>query len=282
LSLLTNQDELLLKQLDFIQLTLPRRPGFIVSQGLAAYSNMDTTTIVHPSVAIRKLCEDRVPQDNEDFGITSFYLPNPFFTDAPKWCLVAMEPSLGGMTPEEFQLQLDRGFLNFLWSEGDFILHYCAFTFLCGQSFDYHITDISKGAMKTAVANSRRSERYGNWLALLKNELRLLNNPRLIAIGSSAGDYLRRKNFVVDASIMHYSQQNSFRFRDYYLQHPNNFLADDVHTRLRKFSAGLLNTLNYHSSLRDFILSRLFNAELSVWKKGLFLSYMDAFSATRS
>jgi len=32
LSLLIYQDELVLKQLDFIQLTLPRRPGFIVSQ----------------------------------------------------------------------------------------------------------------------------------------------------------------------------------------------------------------------------------------------------------
>ena len=34
MSLLIYQDELVLKQLDFIQLTLPRRPGFIVSQPL--------------------------------------------------------------------------------------------------------------------------------------------------------------------------------------------------------------------------------------------------------
>jgi hypothetical protein len=243
---------------------------------------METATPTHPSVAIRKLCEYRVRQDNQVFGITSFYLPNPFFTNAPKWCLVAMEPSLGGMTPEKFQSELNRGFLNFLWSEGDFILHYCAFTFLCSQSFDYHITDISKGAMKTAVANSRRSERYDNWLALLKHELRLLNNPRLIAIGSRADAFLRKKNFVVDRSIMHYSQNNSVRFRDYYLQHPNNSVADAVHTKLRDFSAGLLDLVIDNSGLKDSILSRLFNVELSVWKKGLFLSYMDAFSTTRS
>lgn len=243
---------------------------------------MDTATLVHPSVAIRKLCEDRVAQDNKDFCITSFYLPNPFFTVAPEWCLAAMEPSLGGMTPEVFQSQLNRGFLNFLWSEGDFILHYCAFTFLCREAFNYHITDISKGAMNTKVANSRRSERYGNWLTLLKHELRLLDNPRLIAIGSSAGDFLRRKNFAVDASIMHYSQNNSARFRDYYLQHPNKTVADKVHTKLRDFSVGLLDSLNYDSGLRASTLSKLFNSQLTVWKRGLFLSYMDAFSAARS
>ncbi len=239
---------------------------------------MTHVTPLQPFVAFRKLCEDRVGRDNIDFGITSFFLPNPFFTNTPTWCLVAMEPSLGGMSPETFQAQLDRGFLNFLWSEGDFILHYCAFTFLCRQAFDYHITDISKGAMNTAVANSQRAERYENWLVLLKHELKLLDNPTLVAIGSRANDFLRKKNFVVDRSVMHYSQNNSARFRDYYLNHPDNSVATTVHSTLKDFSAGLLDSLNYSSDLRDSILSRLFNAELSVWKKGLFLSYMDSFT----
>lgn len=221
-------------------------------------------------------------RDNNDFGITSFYLPNPLITDTPKWCLIAMEPSLGGMSPEEFQSQVNRGFLNFLWSEGDFILHYCAFTYLCREAFDYHITDISKGAMNTAVANSQRTERYDNWLIILKHELRLLDNPDLIAIGSRASDFLRKKNFSLKCSVMHYSQNNSARFRDFYLQHPNKSVADDVHTKLRDFATGLLNTLNYDSGLKRSILSRLFTVELSVWKRGLLLSYMDRFAAARS
>jgi hypothetical protein len=243
---------------------------------------MTKGTPIQPFVAFRRLCEDRVNQDNSDFGINSFYLPNPIFTHAPEWCLVAMEPSLGGMSPEDFQNQVNRGFLNFLWSEGDFILHYCAFAFLCKEAFRYHITDISKGAMNTAVANSQRVERYDNWLVILQQELTLLDNPRLIAIGSRASDFLRKRNFPLSFSIMHYSQNNNARFRDYYRQHPNTSIANAIHVKLRDFAAGLLNTLNYDSGLEHSILSRLFNAELSEWKKGLFLSYMDSFSAAPS
>jgi hypothetical protein len=242
---------------------------------------MTSGTPIQPFVAFRRLCEDRVRQDNSAFGIDSFYLPNPLITEKPEWCLIAMEPSLGGMSAEDFQRQLNRGFLNFLWSDGDFILHYCAFTFLCSEVFGYHITDISKGAMNTMAANSQRADRYDNWLMILKRELMLLDNPRLIAIGSRASDFLHRKNFSLSSAVMHYSQNNSARFRDYYLQHPNTSMATAIHTRLRDFAAELLNTLNYDSGLKQSILSRLFRDELSVWKKGLFLSYADSFSATR-
>jgi hypothetical protein len=243
---------------------------------------MTKGTPIQLCVAFRRLCEERVKQDNSDFGINSFYLPNPLFTHAPKWCLVAMEPSLGGMSPEDFQKQLNHGFLNFLWSEGDFILHYCAFTFLCKEAFAYHITDISKGAMNTAMAHSQRAKRYDNWLVILKHELTLLKNPRLIAIGYRARDFLRQRNFSLSCSVLHYSQNNNVRFSDYYRQHPNTSIAKALHTKLRDFAAGLLNTLHYDSELRHAILSRLFNKELSDWKKGLFLSYMDSFSAARS
>ncbi len=230
---------------------------------------------------LRKLCEDRVNQDNSQFGICSIYLPNPVFTDTPEYCLIAMEPSLGGMSPEMFHEWVNRGFLNFLYSEGDFILHYCAYTFLCNGSFGYHITDISKGAMKTEVANSQRTKRYGNWLGILKQELMFFKCPRRIAIGSHARDFLTKNNFSLVSSVIHYSQNNSARFRDYYAKHPDQTLTT-IHIKLREFATGLLNDLNYDSSLKHSILKKLFNNELSIWKKGLFLMYMDRFSAARS
>ena len=39
---------------------------------------------------LHDLCKERVALDNEE----SVYLPNPVFTDNPKYCLVAMEPSI--------------------------------------------------------------------------------------------------------------------------------------------------------------------------------------------
>jgi hypothetical protein len=44
----------------------------------------------------------------------------------------------------------------------------------------------------------------------------------------------------------------------------------------------MLDDQNYNAQLKIEILSRLFNNELSIWKKGLFLKYMDEFSVTRN
>src|SRR5205807_561908 len=141
-------------------------------------------------------------------------------------CLVAMEPSWGKLTTEEYQALINRGFKNFVASEGDSILQYCAYTFLCDRSFAYQITDISKGAMKTAVASVQRNIRYANWLSLLKQELEFFGNPALIAIGSTANYFLTKAGLKVRCSLTHFSQQNSGIFRKYYEQHPKKFLTD--------------------------------------------------------
>jgi hypothetical protein len=229
-------------------------------------------------VEFQRLCEDRVRQDNFNFGINSIYVPNPVLTETPEWCLIAMEPSLSGMLPEFFQRRIDNGFLNFLWSEGDFILHYCAYTFLCKGRFKYHFTDISKGAMNTGIANSKRRERYANWIAIIKDELRLFEAPCLIGVGGQASDFLRKYDFPILGSIMHYSQNNNARFRDYYLRYPNASMANGIHKGIKTFTEGLLDRLNYEAGLKRSILDRVFNEELPAWKKGMFISYADSFS----
>jgi hypothetical protein len=190
-----------------------------------------------------------------------------------------MEPSWGRRTLEEFQALVNRGFKNFVGSDGDSILQYCAYTFLCHESFTYQITDISKGAMKTTVASVQRKIRYANWLSNLKRELEFFGNPQLIAIGSTANNFLNKTSLKVRLCLTHFSQQNSRIFRKYYEQHPNKFLADGIHIALKDFVARMMAELNYDPEMRTFILKGLFNNELSIWKRGMFLSYMDQFSA---
>jgi hypothetical protein len=64
---------------------------------------LDIQTSIQSLSALRRLYEDRVNQDNCQSGTNPIYLPNPIFTNAPKYGLIAMEPSLNRMTPETFQ-----------------------------------------------------------------------------------------------------------------------------------------------------------------------------------
>jgi len=227
-----------------------------------------------------KLCEKQTLADNLQFGINSIYLPNPIFTPTPKYCLVAMEPSLGGMAVEIFQNLINQGFKNFLYSQGDFILHYCAYNFLCNGSFDYLISDLSKGAMKTNLANSERNTRYENWQNIFRQELGFFGNPYLISVGRTVENFLISKGFKVETYVMHYSGQNSIRFTSYYNQHSEKFLTDNLHIKLKEFAARTFQMLEYPPELQTQILGRLFNKELAPSRKGMFLYYMDKFSET--
>jgi len=48
---------------------------------------------------------------------------------------------------------------------------------------------------------------------------------------------------------------------------------------LKEFAINILAAQNYGADLKNRILGRLFKNELSVWKRGLFLNYMDQFSS---
>jgi hypothetical protein len=249
-------------------------------QYLAASFMLSVQSSIQSLNDFHKLCEERTLADNSQFGINSIYLPNPIFTLKPKYCLVAMEPSLGGMSVEIFQSLINQGFKNFLYSAGDFILHYCAYNFLCNCSFDYQISDLSKGAMKTSIATSERNRRYENWLYILKQELEFFGNPYLIAVGRTVEDFLISRGFEVECYVMHYSGQNSVRFTDYYNQHSEKFLADNLHIKLKEFATKTFQMLDYPPKLQAQILGRLFNNELTSSRKGMYLYYMDKFSET--
>ena len=241
---------------------------------LLTLNNMEHEQSIQSLDDLHRLCENQVARDNIQFGLepASLYLPNPIFTLTPKYCLIAMEPSLVE------KALVDQGYKNFVGCGGNGILQYCAYTFLCHESFDYQITDISKGTMKTDIADNWRNIRYTNWLSILKQELEFFGNPSLVAIGSKAKNFLTKKDFELCCSLMHYSQRNNKQFRDYYEQHTKKYLADGIHIRLKEFVTKMMEKLNYTSEMKAFVLTGQLNDELPIWKRGMFLYYMDEFS----
>ena len=224
--------------------------------------------------------------DSKIDRIQSFYMPNPPICTTPEFCLIGMEPSLKWMEKEERLLKNPSKFpeelrferMNFLFSEEDFILHYCAFHYLCKGEYKYYVTDISKGAMLTKNAGAQRTARYQRWLSLLKQEIQILGNPINISIGKAPAEFLQKNNVEIEDSIMHYSSQNSGRFKLDYIAFQDKESLHNIHLELRAFSIKLLEHLQFPSELVNKKVDGIFQKGLTDWKKGIYLHYKNMFT----
>ncbi|HKJ32896.1 MAG TPA: hypothetical protein VKA34_13760 [Balneolales bacterium] len=139
-------------------------------------------------------------------------VPNPRPIAPVDYVFICMEPSFGKWAKSNSMAEskIADGFLNFLNSMEDFLLHYCANTYLCNDGEHYHITDISKGAMLVKNANIDRNKRYDKWYPVLREELELVAKPgaRIITVGRKVSEFLNRKSFEISfTNIIHYSGQ---------------------------------------------------------------------------
>ena len=149
--------------------------------------------------------KEQVEKDNEDLGIESCFLANVAPKTPVDYVLVAMEPS----RPANID-----SIKNFAVSVEDFILHFCAKEYLCKGECErtYHITDLSKGAMRVTDASSSpalRYERYKRWYPLLCEEIKLVARPNapIIPVGHVVRDFLTvQKMSDLKDEILHYSQ----------------------------------------------------------------------------
>src|SRR6266542_3407833 len=71
-------------------------------------------------------------------GDRDVFLPNPEPSGPVGHVFICMEPSLGRDSPDDVRKKVEAGARNFVNSMEDFILHFCARTYLGGT---YHITD---------------------------------------------------------------------------------------------------------------------------------------------
>jgi hypothetical protein len=140
------------------------------------------------------------------------FLPN-FRPESPvDVVLVGAEPSLGHWAKDDSdaQAQIEAGFRNFSYSFEDFVLHFSVRRFFLHEGETYHLTDISKGAMRVERAAQDRELRYERWSALLKEEIDLVAKPGapIVAIGRPAQEALSRNGIgPVAGTLLHYSGQ---------------------------------------------------------------------------
>jgi len=114
--------------------------------------------------------EKRVDSDNQELKAKLnkplVYMSNPEICCNPKYLLLGMEPSNpreGAETVSFFPI----------------FIHYCAYKYLCGEKFDYYITDLAK---RRAADKEKQEERYSKWLPLFEEEWCLLGKPKIIVM----------------------------------------------------------------------------------------------------
>jgi hypothetical protein len=140
------------------------------------------------------------------------YVPNPMPAAPVDYLLVAMEP-MSGFPDAELRAKVTAGYRGFLRTQEDFILHWCIREYLLGLCQTYHITDISKGAMRTKEANRDRVRRWERWWPSLAAEIALLRKPggatKIIAVGEKVEQFLINKACRPRLQILHFSPSAS-------------------------------------------------------------------------
>lgn len=135
----------------------------------------------------------------------SIYLPNVEPVGPVGCILIAMEPSLRrwAENEEDARCKVESGFKNFLDSIETQLVHFCMRRYWRGS---YHITDMSKGAMRVREAEVDWKRRYDRWFPLLEEEIKLCAAPgaRIVAVGRRVTDYLRGRG-IHCTRVIHYS-----------------------------------------------------------------------------
>ncbi len=195
--------------------------------------------------ALEEKFRAQVEEDRVRHGVDSIYVSNPRPVGRVDFVLIAMEPSIGRRPNYLDSCTPPQGFS---WQIPDFLLHYCIRNYLCKRGQTYHITDLSKGAMKTQDARRGYKERYKRWFPLLTEELKLVNKEegetRLIAIGKVVGEFLMDKGLCPRTErVLHPSPNNNG-----HLNKAIGALVDEYHE-----FCGHLNIEHFESTIGEVL-----------------------------
>jgi hypothetical protein len=218
------------------------------------------------------------------------FLPNPRPNAPSDYIFICMEPSLGrwAQSPEQAKERVAAGFLNFVSSVEDFIVHFCARAYLCESGQRYHITDLSKGAMLVDSAHRARSQRYARWYDILLEELELVatRNAGVVAIGGVVARHLIRNGFSRPfARAIHFSGQAASARRAGVVGREAEFQAFEASVSMADLigaAEAVLESAQLPANLRDATLERLANTQLTASRKQLMFNYKLTFQALRS
>ena len=152
------------------------------------------------------------------------YLPCVEPESQVDYIIVGMEPSFGWADSiEDADKKIAEGARNFGRPDNDndpLALFISSIEqFLC-RSGEYHLTDVSKGAMPVTVAALDRDRRYDEWYPLLLEEIKIVGKPGapVIAIGKKVSAFLKRRALEATTgrplyTVQHYSFQASAYFK---------------------------------------------------------------------
>ncbi|MGB8836401.1 MAG: hypothetical protein WCC67_06630 [Candidatus Acidiferrales bacterium] len=216
------------------------------------------------------------------------FLPNPEPEGPVDYVLICMEPSLGrwARSPEEAKSKVDAGFRNFLFSTEVSILHFCIRRYLCKPTQQYHITDLSKGAMHVKVAGRERTQRWDRWYPLLQDEINLVakSDAAIVAVGKDVFQYLERRGFQRLCRIIHYSGLNGRArkreiepCKDAFEEFRGSVSIKDVAAT----AEAVFRKARVPTEMRDKELSRLSGSDLTDSRHMLIFSYKSAFESVR-
>jgi hypothetical protein len=219
----------------------------------------------------------------------SVYLPNPRPSRPVEHVFICMEPSLGAWcrSKEEARSKVEHGFRNFLYSMEDFLLHYAAVEYLCRPGEDYHITDVSKGAMLVREAECDRRDRYERWYELLLEELSLVAAPKatLFAVGKPVEVFLSAVGFGTRVTrLLHYSGRAA-RARNAAIIGNERafevFRGNVSHDDVLSVAKDVLERAGLPQPFYSETHNRLTRAKLTDSRRKLLFSYRLAFTALR-
>jgi len=134
---------------------------------------------------------------------------------------------------------------------------------------------MAKGGISLNDAKKTQSERYRIWLPLLKNELELLGNPKIIFIGK--GLYDKQKRYFPDSNVkyvLHHSGQNNNHVKIHF----NNIRNEIKHEppkkdEVERLALDLMKMHKYSKKLQDEILKKQFRKEFTEHDKRLLTVY---------
>jgi hypothetical protein len=226
-------------------------------------------------------CEQRVRDDenelrkkleNEKKGLKCEFLRNPEICLKPKYLLLGMEPSIPQKGAKEvcfFPL----------------FLHYCAWKYLCDEKFNYYITDLAKGAMKTKYARLSEKERYSKWLPLFEDELKLLKPKKIIVIGNVLYKMIQKsqsisKKLKEAKHLVHYADRYKKSINEGYKALKENRLYDkkNLKKELKIFVEKLKEHLNPNRcNITNDYYKKLINDSLGKTERKVFAIYKHNF-----
>ena len=216
----------------------------------------------------------------------SVFLPNVPPAVPVDFVFIAMEPSLQSWStsPGDARARIAAGFMNFLFSMEDFILHFCVRSYLCGQGETYYLTDLTKGAMPVTRAQKNRRERYDLWYPLLLEELAIVAKPsaRIYTVGGQVQCYLRRKGFGWHTvRLLHYSGQAA-RYRERAVQGREREFARFAQTLRHEAVLAMAEKVMVEAGLPSEMvgktLARLGRCKLTDSRKKLIFTYYAEFT----